>query len=142
MSDEKHAKAVVELLRAAREDGMGKTIDDHGLDIVISASNAALVEFAACAMARKGREDGCVAKVHVRVLHGRSWRPTGDGSVFLVLTSEKTVEICSNNIEIRLSVCSICNMVETYQSLPDDLELGYLSTTSATSKTVTVSSHE
>lgn len=80
MSDEKHAKASAELFRLAREGSMGKIIDDHGLDIVISASDAVLVGFAACAqwpictvplgnlaknnqpfgwfaMAREGRED-------------------------------------------------------------------------------------
>ncbi|KAH8201085.1 hypothetical protein TruAng_004781 [Truncatella angustata] len=77
---EKHSKAAAELFRLAGEDGMGKIFDDYGLDIVISASDAVLVEFAACArwpictvplgnlpknnqpfgwfaMAREGRED-------------------------------------------------------------------------------------
>ncbi len=80
MTAETHAEVTAELRRLAGKDGMAKTMEEHGLDIVISTSDASLVGFAACArwpictmplanlekneqpwgwfaMAREGRED-------------------------------------------------------------------------------------
>ncbi len=48
MTPETHARSVVELHRLATE-AVAKMMDKHGLDIVISASDANLVSFSACA---------------------------------------------------------------------------------------------
>ncbi|KAJ9144219.1 Amidase-like protein [Pleurostoma richardsiae] len=80
MTSATHAAAATELRRLAREEGAGRVMDEQGLDIILSPSDANLVGYAACAgwpiattplgrlarngqpwgffaMAREGRED-------------------------------------------------------------------------------------
>lgn len=80
MTPEKRLGALTAIRRLAGPEGIAKTMDDHGLDIVLSASESQLVTFAAWlgwpigtvpmtnwkknrqpyglfALARKGRED-------------------------------------------------------------------------------------
>jgi hypothetical protein len=93
---------------------MGKTIDDYGLDIVISASDVVLVEFAACVwwpiytvplrnlpqeqlaiwLVRSGArgQRGCAAKIYVWVLPSICRRSTGDGSVFSAIGQKRQLK--------------------------------------------------
>lgn len=49
MAPATHDAAVNEIRRLAREDGFAKLMRDHNLDIVLSASDADLISFSACA---------------------------------------------------------------------------------------------